>query len=161
MRVERHPHDRQPLIAAEAGLRAGELDGPADDALMAAVHAIEHTNGDDGRTPVVRHLVQAVPAAHAALLPTIIGGWPRSPPWPRPPRVPCAGGGRDRGDGAGRHPSYGTKTASDRAWPPSSRMSAMSSPSGPKTAAGPPDAASGRAFSSSPAGSRAPWATRD
>jgi hypothetical protein len=41
---------------------------------MAAMHAVEHADGDDGRTPVFWHFIQAVPAVHAPLLPAIIGG---------------------------------------------------------------------------------------
>ena len=55
MRVEGHHDDGEPqALARPVG---GQLDGAADDALMATVHAVEHADGDDGRTPVFRHFI--------------------------------------------------------------------------------------------------------
>ena len=75
VRVEGHHDDREPRVPrALACPVGGQFDRAADDALMAAMHAVEHADGDDGRTPVFRHFIQAVPAVHAPLLPAIIGG---------------------------------------------------------------------------------------
>src|SRR5260221_8785447 len=57
VRVKGDYHHRQPELLRH-------LDGPAYDALMAPVHAVEDADRDHGATPPVRHVVQALPAVH-------------------------------------------------------------------------------------------------
>ena len=61
VRVEGDDHDRQPALG-------GDRDGPADDALVAAVHAVEDADGDHASGPSPRHVVQALPALHVRIL---------------------------------------------------------------------------------------------
>jgi hypothetical protein len=58
VRVERDHDDRQAPLTAQLG-------GPADDPLMAAVHAVEDADRRDALTPLGGHIIQAVPAVHA------------------------------------------------------------------------------------------------
>ena len=57
VRIEGDHHDRQ-----VPGPR--DLFGPADDALVSAVHAVEYADRRHAGTPVGRHFGQAVPAVH-------------------------------------------------------------------------------------------------
>jgi hypothetical protein len=59
VRVERDHHDGQPAFLPGLG-------GAFDDALMAAVHAVELADRDDRLAPLCGHLVKAVPAVHDA-----------------------------------------------------------------------------------------------
>ena len=59
MRVEGNRNDRQAPLPAK-------LRRPGDDVLMPKMHAIEHADRDNGRTPVCGHVVQALPAVHGS-----------------------------------------------------------------------------------------------
>ena len=83
VRVEGDHHHRQPELRRDLG-------GPADDALMAQVHAVEDPDGDHGRAPAVGHLVQALPALHVRFLPGGVGGDAPSLPRQRPAGPGCA-----------------------------------------------------------------------
>ena len=57
VRVEGHRHQRQPAFV-------GDLAGPVDDPLVAAVDAVEVADDDDGAAEVGRHRVEGTPDLH-------------------------------------------------------------------------------------------------
>ena len=65
VRVEGDDHDRQAALGC--GLR-----GTGDDALVTAVDAVEHADGDDAGAPVRGHLVRALPPLHVRF-PLLVG----------------------------------------------------------------------------------------
>ena len=73
VRIEGDHHDRQ-----LPGPR--NLFRPADDALVTAVHAVEHADRRDARTPVGRHFSQAVPAVHVPRSSSAFAARPQVPP---------------------------------------------------------------------------------
>src|SRR6266702_182310 len=120
VRVEGERHHRQ-----LPGL--GDLAGPLHDALVASVHAVELADRRDARTPVGRHLGQAVPAVHD----------PRSSFALCRQREPAR---------ASLEPQ--AKTTSGLACPDSSVTRAIRVPSGAKAAVGGPSAGPGASTAS-------------
>src|SRR5262249_58425019 len=154
VRVEGDHHRGQPQPP-------GGLHRPAHDALVTAVDAVEDADRHHRAPPVLRDVVQALPALHGGLL-------LRSPPPPsraRPallaPSLPCRAQHTvhspaphppvPRRPEAGSLRRQGANTASGRSWPSFSCTSAMSVPSGPNAAT--------RPFAAPPAGSRPPCDT--
>ncbi len=67
VRVKGDDHDRQPKLA-------GHLDSASHDPLMAAMHAVELTNGDDGPAPLGWHVIKAVPPLHVRISLAVVLG---------------------------------------------------------------------------------------
>src|SRR5258708_7212354 len=67
VRVKGDDHDRQPKLA-------GHLDSASHDPLMAAMHAVELTKGDDGPAPLGWHVIKAVPPLHVRISLAVVLG---------------------------------------------------------------------------------------